>query len=72
MKDRVTISDCRKGGFCVRGMKQWWESQEAELPTFREFLKEGLDMDIAERLEDPFAQRSVEIAKARIAEENSK
>lgn len=71
MTDKVTVTDVRKAGFCVRGMKQWWESQPADLPPFREFLKEGLDMEIAEKLEDPHAQRSVVIAKARIKEESA-
>jgi hypothetical protein len=39
---RITITDCRRVGFCASGIKRWFEAQGFD---FRNFLKNGIDAD---------------------------
>lgn len=68
MNPKLTISDVRKAGFCVRGLKAWYDLQGFDLP-FKSFLRDGVDLAVARKLTDPHIQRAVEMADARIKAE---
>lgn len=70
MTGKVTVSDVRKAGYCVRGIKNLWPGYGFSI-SFREFLKDGIDIDEAAANPDPNVQRSVAIARERIKKENS-
>lgn len=65
---KLTVSDVRAAGFCVKGLREWFRDNNAEI-DFKTFLKEGVDLSYAETLEDPLVKRAVEIAKERAARE---
>ncbi len=67
-KGKVTINDVRAVGFCVRGVKTHYESLGLDL-SFRDFLKHGMDIEDAEKIEDAQVQRAVDHAKKRTAQE---
>jgi hypothetical protein len=64
MTDRLTIADIRKAGFCVRG-----SLQHAELLGLdrRLLMREGLPLADVENINDGNVQRSVAVARQRIA-----
>lgn len=68
MTDKVTIHDLRKAGFCVTGIKSHYESLGLD-QTFKEFVRGGVDLDIAREIDDAHVQRGVKIAEERIAAE---
>lgn len=39
---RITITDCRRVGFCASGIKRWFEGYGLD---FRDFLKNGIDAE---------------------------
>lgn len=68
MTDKLTIHDLRKAGFCVSGIRDHYKDMGLDM-TFKEFVRQGLDLDIARGLDDAHAQRGVQAAEARIAAE---
>ena len=68
MTDKLTVSDVRAAGFCVRGLRRWYEDQQFEVP-FREFLRDGVPLEMARGFGDPQIDRAVKEAEARIARE---
>lgn len=65
---KLTVSDVRAAGFCVKGLRDWFRDNNVDI-DFRTFLREGVDIEYAENVEDPLVQRAVEIAKQRAAHE---
>lgn len=70
MSGRLTIDDVRAVAFCVRGVRRHYETMNLELP-FRDFIRHGVPLEEAERVNDAHVQRAVRQAKKRIAEEDS-
>lgn len=66
MADKLTIHDLRKAGFCVSGIKLHYAALGLDL-SFRDFVRHGLDLEVAEKIEDAHAQKGVECARRRIA-----
>lgn len=58
---RVTIRDVRML-YCVRGAKQWAESNGID---FRKFLEEGIELEEIEKVGDPFSRRFVKLVQER-------
>ena len=58
----VTVSDLRKGGYCVSGAKRWFEAHDLD---FRDFVKNGIDAEVVRPIGDPMSQRCIEIAEER-------
>lgn len=60
MDVKVTATDIHNMGYCVQGMRDYWtrEVEEATGLTFREFLKEGVDVEkLLALTENALAQR---------------
>lgn len=65
MMDKVTIHDLRKSGFCISGIKSYYEKLGLKL-TFKEFVREGIDLDIVREIDDAYVQRGIKNMKKRI------
>lgn len=63
MNDRVTITDCRKAGFCVSGLRQHCATLGLD---FRRLVKEGLPISEIEGIDDANVQRCIAVAKGEI------
>lgn len=62
----------RKGtntGYCRPGLERWATEQGYSLKLF---LKNGIPLSRLEGIEDPFLQKVVEAARARVAAEESR
>lgn len=70
MNGKLTVSDVRAAGFCVKGLRDWFKQNEVPV-DFRTFLKEGVDLSYAETFSDPLVQKAVAIAKARSKQEGA-
>jgi hypothetical protein len=68
MTHKLTVSDVRKAGFCVKGLKEFYELQGFE-KSFKDFLREGMDLEEMRVHPDPQIKRAVEFADRRIAGE---
>lgn len=68
MAEKITIHDLRKAGFCVSGIRSHYDNMGLDLP-FREFVRNGLDLEIARGLDDAHVKKGVQVAEARIAAE---
>lgn len=66
MKPTLTIHDCRKAGYCVKGCRR--RCAELDL-DFKLLCREGLPLDELEELgrADVQIRRSCEVARERIA-----
>lgn len=42
----ITITDVRAAGFCVRGIRRWFQDHGWTDQEFREFLKSGVEADV--------------------------
>lgn len=49
MIERVTITDVRRAGYCVRGVRRWCEVKGID---FRKFLAEGMPVEEFKSLGD--------------------
>lgn len=66
MTDKITIQDCRAAGYCINpGVKKVCEEHGID---FRSFVRNGLDIEVAETYDSAFIQRVIGFAKKRIAE----
>lgn len=66
MTDKLTIHDLRKAGFCVTGIRDHYNDLGLDMP-FKEFVRNGLDLEVARQIDDAHAKKGVEAAEARIA-----
>lgn len=66
MTDKLTVGDCREGGYCVRGIRECCKAFDVD---FKTFLREGLDLETARTFDDANVKRCVAIADRRIAED---
>lgn len=57
---KVTIVHMRKAGFCAHGAKVWFEARGMD---FKDFIRNGADIDVAKGMGDPMADRLVEIVE---------
>lgn len=64
---RITIQHVRKAGLCARGYVQWARSKGFTRDQIRDHLKNGMPIEEAEALNDPFANRVIAVAKAEAA-----
>ena len=62
MTERVTIDDIRKAGHCVKGAKAWFERHDLD---FRDFLKNGIDVDELLASGDSLAEQVVRSKRER-------
>lgn len=51
--ERVTIGDVRRAGYCVRGVKRWFDETGRD---FRTFTREGMAIDDARLIDDAVVQ----------------
>jgi arsenate reductase-like glutaredoxin family protein len=59
---RITITDVRESGHCVKGAKQWFEQYDLD---FRAFLKDGISEEEFLATGDGFAEDIVKRLKER-------
>lgn len=66
MQGKLTISDVRSAGFCVRGVRRHYESLNLDdaLP-FREALREGIPFEFLDNIDDAQVQKALKIARDR-------
>lgn len=62
MSQRLTVQDIRAAGFCLHGVRRHCETLGVD---FRHFVREGVPLEEAEKVDCALVQRAVEIAKAR-------
>lgn len=58
--DHVAIARMRYGGYCVRGMREWFALHGLD---FRDFLCNGIQVSVVEPINDEFVQRLISIAR---------
>jgi hypothetical protein len=51
--DRVTIGDVRRAGYCVRGVRRWFDETGRD---FRTFVREGMPIEEARAIDDVVVQ----------------
>ena len=66
MSGLVTIDDCRAAGYCVSGVRRHCAAIGID---FRELVKVGIPLDIAEKIEDAAVRRIVLKAKERLTKD---
>jgi hypothetical protein len=66
MADKLTIHDLRAAGFCVAGIRDHYEKMASD-QDFRSFVRNGIDLDSARKIDDAHVQRGIEKAEERIA-----
>lgn len=59
---RITLSDLRVGGYCVDGSRRWFEAQQLD---FRDFIRNGIDVETVRPIDDPIVRRCIQIAEER-------
>lgn len=59
---RISIDDVRAAGFCVRGLRRWFEARGLD---FQKFLEEGAPVSAAIRLNDAYADAVVKLCLER-------
>lgn len=69
MTQKLFISDIRNTGQCVIGTRQFWKQMGGTDATFKNFVKNGMDLDLARPINDVDVQAAVAYAEARIARE---
>jgi hypothetical protein len=62
----ITISDARKAGYCVSGIRRWWPNQRFPV-SFAAFLRDGIAADTFIAGGDDHARNVVEQRLARDA-----
>lgn len=63
MSDRLTIQDCQAAGYCViPGVRDWCRAHNID---FRDFVKNGMDLDAARAMNDGMANRAIQIKEQR-------
>ena len=65
MTDVVTIHHCRKGGYCVSGVKKHCKTLGLD---FVRLVKTGIPISEIEHLNDAIVQRCIGIARAEEAD----
>jgi hypothetical protein len=55
---RITVTDTRLAGHCVRGVKDWFEQKNLD---FRSFIKDGIAAEDFLATEDALAERIVRL-----------
>lgn len=63
-EELLTIADCRRVGFCVKGVKRACEVHKQD---FRALVKTGLPLTEMDKLDDVNVRRAVAEARKRIA-----
>lgn len=66
MADKLTINDLRSAGFCVTGIKDHYEKMGLD-QTFKEFVRNGLDLEAAREIDDEHVRRGIAKAEERLA-----
>ncbi len=56
-RSRITVEDCRALGYCTRGVRQFCQESGID---FRDFVKNGFDLDAARALSDGRVNRLIE------------
>jgi hypothetical protein len=69
MTEKLTISDCRRAGYCVSGCRRAARRFEID---FRSFLREGVPLERAAKIEDRNMQKAVQAARDRIESERER
>lgn len=59
---RITITDVRRAGYCVSGIRRWFEAQDLD---FRAFVKEGLPVETLAATGDGLAARVIAMTVSR-------
>lgn len=60
--ERFTVDDVMRAGGCPSGIRRWFTGRKDDLPPemdLRRFLKDGMPMDLATDLDDPFINRAL-------------
>lgn len=67
MTDKLTVDDVMRSGGCANGIRRWFTDNQAKLPSdvnLRSFIEEGMPMDVALSLNDPFIERALKLREA--------
>lgn len=62
MSDKVTITDCRRAGFCAKGIRAWFVEKGFD---FKDFLENGIDEEKFLATGDARALQAVERKRRR-------
>jgi len=62
--DKLTIHDCRKVGFCIKGVKR---ACVVHGQDFKTLVREGLPLSEMDKLDDISVKRACDKARERIA-----
>lgn len=65
--ERLTVDDVIRAGGCAKGIRRWFTGNAERLPahvTLRSFIDEGMPMDVATGLQDPFIERALALKES--------
>jgi hypothetical protein len=66
MSTRVTVAHARELGYCVKGVRRWFDGRE---PTWEAFVEHGVDSDWLRATGDAMAIRLADLAEGRMPTE---
>lgn len=58
----IRVEDVRKAGYCVRNLRSWFREHNLDA---NDFLKNGIDVEKLEPLNDAIANRVIELKRQR-------
>lgn len=56
----VTVTDMRRAGYCASGIRGWFEQHDLD---FRDFLKNGIDIETIREIGDGHATRFIALVE---------
>lgn len=56
--DRLTIGDVRRAGYCVRGVRRWFDETGRD---FRTFVRDGMAIEEARLIDDAVVQDVIRV-----------
>lgn len=65
MSARIRIEHIRSARICMRGARAWFESKGL---SWTDFLRDGIEMEAAEKMDDPFAKRVLAEAQKEVTD----
>lgn len=69
MNTRVTVVHARELGYCVKGIRRWFDGRER---TWLEFVEHGVDSDWLRATGDAMASRLADLAEFGVRREDDR
>ena len=69
MSKRVTVAHARELGYCVKGVRRWFDGRER---TWESFVEQGIDSDWLRATGDAMAIRLADFAEFGIRRESER